>query len=660
MEEKKTEDKNRGNTRRIWELVDRLNEAARAYYAEDREIMSNFEYDRLYDELLELEKKTGIVLSDSPTVHVGYEVSDALPKERHPVPMLSLNKTKDVGELVNWLGDHEGLLSWKMDGLTVVLTYREGKLEKAVTRGNGEVGEVITANARTFRNIPLQIPCAGELVIRGEAVISYADFERINAEVPETAAKYKNPRNLCSGAVRQLNSEITAKRHVYFIAFSLMDPADQELNDRLSTFESRFLFLKSLGFDVVEFEKVTADTLPDMVKKFAARLPENAFPSDGLVLDLNDIPYGRSLGTTAKFPRDAIAFKWQDEEAETVLREIIWSPSRTGLINPVAVFDPVELEGTEVKRASLHNITYVKDMRLGIGDRIRVYKANMIIPQIAENLTKSGNAEIAENCPACGGKTEIFSENGTETLHCMNPDCPAKHVKRFTLFASRNAMNIDGISEQTMERFIDAGFLHHLADLYHLDRYRWEIVDMDGFGEKSYENMHSSIERSREADPAAFLYGLGIPDIGVSNARVLMGHFGYDLQQLMQASVPEMCEAEGIGEKIAEGVRQYFQKPENREEVSLLLQEVRLIHRDSGRKMDLAGKTFVITGTLETYPDRAALKKEIQDRGGKVTGTVSRKTDYLINNNPDSTSSKNKTARALNIPVITEEEYKKL
>ena len=643
---------------RMRELVDILNEASKAYYAEDHEIMSNFEYDKLYDELVALEQETGITLSDSPTVHVGYEVVSELPKERHPAPMLSLDKTKDVGALADWLNGKEGLLSWKMDGLTVVLTYDNGELVKAVTRGNGEIGEVITANAKTFKNIPLRISYKGRLSVRGEAVISYSDFEKINSQIPDTDAKYKNPRNLCSGSVRQLNSEITAKRNVRFFAFSMVEPEDKELVDSFeNSFKKRFEYLESLGFQVVEYKEVTSETIADAVKSFAEKIPQNDFPSDGLVLDLEDVAYGKSLGMTAKFPRDAIAFKWQDDEAETTLTEIEWSPSRTGLINPVAIFEPVDLEGTEVRRASLHNISYVKDMKLGLGDRIKVYKANMIIPQISENLTKSGSLEIPDTCPACGAATVIKNENGTETLNCPNPECPAKNIKLFSLFVSRNAMNIDGISEATLERFIAEGFLHRLSDIYKLSDYKDRIVVLDGFGEKSYNNMLSSIEKSRKCTMEGFLYGLGISGIGVANAKLIVRYFKSDFDRIMNATAAELCEIEGVGDVMARDFTEYMSKADKREEIERLLSEIEFVIEENTAEQDLEGKTFVITGSLNSFPNRDALKKVIEDRGGKVAGSVSSKTSYLINNDINSNSSKNKNAKKLGVPIITEEDF---
>ena len=635
---------------RIKELVGILNEASKAYYAEDVEIMSNFEYDKLYDELVSLEAETGMILANSPTQNVGYEVVSELPKERHPARMLSLDKTKEVDALVSWLGDKKGLLSWKMDGLTVVLTYEEGKLVKAVTRGNGEIGEVITANARTFVNIPGAISYKGKLTIRGEAIITYSDFEKINASIVDADAKYKNPRNLCSGSVRQLSSKVTAERSVRFYAFSMVEPEDKELLDSFdldsfeNSFEKRFEYLKSLGFDVVEYREVSAETLPEMVQWFSSKIPSNDFPTDGLVLSFDDTAYGKSLGTTAKFPRDAIAFKWRDEEAETTLRE--------------AIFDTVELEGTDVSRASLHNITYVKDMKLGIGDRIKVYKANMIIPQISQNLTGSGAFDIPKMCPACGGQTEIKNENGTETLNCINPDCPAKNIKLFSLFVSRNAMNIDGMSEATIERFIGAGILHKLSDIYHLSDHRDVIVNMEGFGEKSYNNLIKAIDSSRKADMAAFLYGLGIAGFGVANAKLVVKAYKSDFDAIMNATEEELTEIDQVGAVLARDFVAYFKDVDRKEEVLRLLGEIEFVIEENTAEQDLEGMTFVITGSLETYPNRDALKKEIEDRGGKVAGSVSAKTTCLINNDINSNSSKNKKAKNLGIPIITENDFK--
>lgn len=640
---------------RMKQLIVRLNEAAKAYYAEDREIMSNLEYDRLYDELASLEEKTGLILAQSPTQSVGYEAVDELPKERHESPMLSLGKTKSREELADWLNGQKGLLSWKLDGLTIVLTYRDGKLFKAVTRGNGEVGEVITPNARTFVNLPLQIPFQGELILRGEAVISYEDFEHINAKIEDVDARYKNPRNLCSGSVRQLNSHITAQRSVRFFAFALVkaDGADFE-NSR----EKQFEFLKQQGFEVVDYRPVTAETMHEAVEWFEQKIADYPIPSDGLVLLLDDIAYGDALGRTAKFPRNAIAFKWADETAQTTLREIEWSASRTGLINPVAIFDPVELEGTTVSRASVHNISIVKELQLGIGDTITVYKANMIIPQIAENLTKSGSLEIPGECPICHGKTEIRRENDTETLICPNPDCDAKKLKSFTLFVSRDAMNIDGLSEATLEKFLAKGFLHTYADLFHLDRYKEQITQMDGFGEKSFSNLTESIENARHTTLARLIYSLGIPNIGIANAKMICREYKNDLERLLNAPAEELADIDGVGPVIAGTFAAFFAEEKNRKALEALLSEVTLEQETfSDAPLSLSGKSFVVTGSLNHFENRNALKEKIEALGGKVTGSVTGKTVCLINNDSASDSSKNKKARELGVSVLTEEEF---
>ena len=637
------------------ELVDLLNRARRAYEQEDKEIMSNYEYDRLYDELQELEKELGTTLAASPTVNVGYEVLSELPKERHERPMLSLDKTKDVARLKEFLGGQKAMISWKLDGLTIVLTYRNGTLEKAVTRGNGEVGEVVTNNARVFKNIPLTIPYQGELVLRGEAVISYKDFEKINEEIGDADAKYKNPRNLCSGSVRQLNNEITAKRNVRFYAFTLVQAGGVDFkNSRLYQMQ----WLKGQGFDVVENHPVTADTIEEEVAWFAEHIEKNEVPSDGLVLVYDDIAYGQSLGTTAKFPRDSFAFKWADEIRETTLTEIEWSPSRTGLINPVAIFEPVELEGTTVSRASVHNISIMEELELGVGDRITVYKANMIIPQIAENLTRSGVKDIPKECPVCGGPTRISMENETKTLYCTNPKCQAKHIKSFTLFVSRDAMNIEGLSEATLEKFIMNGYIKDFADLFHLDRYADEIRQMEGFGDKSYENLQNSIKNARTTTLPRLVYSLGIPNIGIANAKMICGALGNDPERILNATVEELSEISGVGGVIAGTFVDYFADEEHRDLFRRLLGEVEIpeeeITEDSRK---FAGVNFVITGSVEHFANRAEVKEEIEKRGGKVTGSVTSKTNYLINNDVNSTSSKNRKARDLGVPIISEEEF---
>lgn len=640
---------------RMKELVILLNQAGKAYYQEDREIMSNREYDGLYDELVRLEEETGVTLANSPTIHVGYEVLSELTKEEHSSPMLSLDKTKDVEALADWLGDKQGVLSWKMDGLTVVLTYRNGTLDKAVTRGNGEIGEVITNNARTFRNIPSRIPYTGELVIRGEAVIKYSDFEKINATIEDVDARYKNPRNLCSGTVRQLNNRITAERNVHFFAFNLVEVADVDFHNSIA---ERFRWLAKLGFDVVEYEMVNRDNIREAVQGFSHRIQTNDFPSDGLVLTYDDAAYGKSLGVTAKFPRDSIAFKWADELAVTHLKYIEWSPSRTGLINPVAVFEPVELEGTSVSRASMHNISILESFQMGEGDEISVFKANMIIPQVAENQTRSGTILIPEHCPACGAPTEIRQENDVKSLYCTNDFCSAKKLKLFSHFVSRNAMNIEGLSEATIEKFMEEGFLEDLYDIYRLEPYRMQIVTMEGFGERSYENLQQAIEASRTTTLSRFLYGLGIMNIGVATAKMICRHFQNDLTAISNAGVEELVEIEGIGEVIAESFAAYFQNEENQKRIQELLKEIRFEQEETDSEhQTLKGLNFVITGSVQRYANREEVKSLIESLGGKVTGSVTSKTNYLINNDVTSNSSKNKKAKELGVPIISEEEF---
>ncbi|MFR0666715.1 MAG: NAD-dependent DNA ligase LigA [Faecalimonas umbilicata] len=643
---------------RMQELVQLLNQAGKAYYQDAKEIMSNHEYDRLYDELLVLEQELGITMANSPTVNVGYEVLSELPKERHEKPMLSLDKTKETDRLKEFVGEKKAVISWKLDGLTIVLTYENGELKKAVTRGNGEVGEVITNNAKVFQNVPLRIAYRGELILRGEAVIGYRDFEKINEEIEDVDAKYKNPRNLCSGSVRQLNNEITARRNVQFYAFSLVKAEGVDFqNSRNIQLE----WLKEQGFDVVEHYEVTKDTLEERVRFFAEHIEENDIPSDGLVLTYDDIAYGQSLGSTAKFPRDSFAFKWADEIRETTLREIEWSPSRTGLINPVAIFDPVELEGTTVSRASVHNLSIMEELELGIGDTIQVYKANMIIPQIAENLTRSGMAPVPECCPACGGETEIRQVSDTKTLYCTNPDCGAKHIKAFSLFVSRDALNIDGLSEATLEKFITRGFIRHFSDIFHLERYGEEIRSMEGFGEKSYKNLQDSIEKARTTTLPKLIYGLGIANIGLSNAKMICRAFDYDVEKMLQADVEALNEIQGVGDVIARAFVDYFAVEDHREEFFRLLAEVKIPEEETTQEEQIfAGMNFVITGSVEHFANRNEVKEVIESKGGKVTGSVTSKTNWLINNDVESTSSKNKKARELGIPIISEDTFLKM
>ena len=632
-------------------LIVLLNQAAKAYYQESREIMPNHEYDRLYDLLESLEQETGVILSKSPTTRVGYEVLSDLPKEKHPQKMLSLDKTKDVEQLKSWLGDKEGVLSWKLDGLTIVLTYEGGKMVKAVTRGNGEIGEVITANARAFSNLPLSIPFKERLVLRGEAVISYPDFEKINETITDEGAKYKNPRNLCSGSVRQLNSAVTAERHVRFYAFALVSADGIEFKERTQQFD----WLAEQGFAVVQHKRVTAANMEETVKWFENEIEDNINPSDGLVLSYNDIAYGQSLGTTAKFPRDSIAFKWRDEIKETTLKEIEWSASRTGLINPVAIFEPVELEGTTVSRASVHNISVMRELKLGVGDRIKVYKANMIIPQIAENITGTGSVEIPSECPVCGSHTQIHNENGVQTLMCPNPECLAKQIKSFTHFVSRDAMNIEGLSEMTIEKLIARGVIKELADIFHVERYKKEITEMEGFGEKSFANLKKSIEKARNTTVQRFLYSLGIPNIGTANARIIAQHCHNSWQRVQNLSKEELMTIDGIGEVMADAFVGFFANPAKAHIVEDLLKEIQLDEEFEAAGAAFEGLTFVITGSLNHYENRDALKAEIERQGGKVAGSVSAKTSFLINNDLLSQSGKNKKAKELGIRIIDEE-----
>lgn len=643
----------------IKELVEKLNKARKTYEQENREIMSNFAYDKLYDELTLLEKETGIVLSNSPTINVGYEILSELPKIKHDSPMLSLDKTKDVQTLKSWLGQQKGLISWKLDGLTIVLTYNNGELVKAVTRGNGEIGEVITNNAKVFKNIPLNINYSGELILRGEAVIKYSDFEAINKEIQDIDAKYKNPRNLCSGSVRQLNNEITAKRNVHFFAFALVSTSSnvEFHNSR----QEQLLWLESLGFNVVENKMVEGNTIENEVKWFSEKIYSNDFPSDGLVLTFDDMAYGKSLGRTAKFPKDSIAFKWEDEIRETKLKEIEWSASRTGLINPIAVFESVELEGTTVSRASIHNISIMEALELGIGDTIQVYKANMIIPQIAENLTRSGNTEIPAVCPVCGHPTLIRQENDVKALYCINSECLAKKIKSFTHFVSRDAMNIEGLSEATIEKLIAKGLVRELADIFHVEKYKDEIITMEGFGEKSYNNLINSINKARTTTPAKFLYSLGIINIGLSNAKLICKEYQDDFDQVRNADSEKLMEIPGVGGVIADTFAAYFKNPDNQVIVDDLLKEI-ILEKSAANSENqmLTGKTFVITGSVEHFANRNEMKEIIEQGGGKVTGSVTAKTDYLINNDILSGSSKNQKAKELGIPIITEDDFIKM
>lgn len=644
--------------KRMKELIEVLNQASKSYYQENDEVMSNLEYDAMYDELVALENKLNTVLSGSPTEQVGYELLSSLPKEAHNSPMLSLSKTKEKEALLDWLGDYEGMLSFKLDGLTIVLTYNEGKLVKAVTRGNGVIGEVVTNNARVFKNIPLTIPYKEALIIRGEAIIRYSDFLKINENL-DLENQYKNPRNLCSGSVRQLNNEVTANRHVRFYGFNLVEGT---IKNELTLKSEEIDWLVSQGFECVEYTKVTSLNLYDFLSDFASRIEANDVGSDGLVLTFNDKAYSRTLGETSKFPKDAIAFKWQDEQKTTTLTEVFWSASRTGLINPVAVFEPVELEGTSVARASLHNISIIEKLELGIGDQISVYKANMIIPQLSENETRSGNLEIPSSCPVCHEPTMIKKVNDVKVLYCENESCPAKMVKGFSHFVSRNAMNIEGLSEATLEKLIQLGMLNRFSDLFKLDsdEHREIITQLEGFGEKSYNNLLSSLEKSKQVKLANLIFSLGISQVGLSNAKLLVKAYNNDIEAIMQADIEHLVAIEGFGDVIAKSLYDYFHNEIKKEEFLELLTFVELEVEEEVKKKIFEGKVFVITGSLESYSNRDALKEVIEKLGGKVTGSVSAKTNYLINNDTKSSSSKNKKAKSLGIPIISEQDFNQL
>lgn len=643
--------------KRIKELVEILNKAAKSYYVDAVEIMPNIEYDKLYDELLELEKETNVVLSNSPTQNVGYEIAGELPKKAHESPMLSLDKTKSVEDLREWLGDNKALLSWKMDGLTIVLTYRDGELAEAVTRGNGTIGEVITNNAKNFQNIPLKIEFKGELILRGEAIIKYSDFRKINDAIEDATAKYKNPRNLCSGSVRQLNPAITKSRMVYCNIFNVVkaDGIDFE-NSKAKQFE----WAKNEGFDIVEYKFTDSKSIADDIAEFESKIESNDIPSDGLVLLLDDIALGERLGSTSKFPRNAMAFKWSDERQVTKLKYIEWSPSRTGLINPVAVFEPVELEGTTVSRASLHNVSIFEDLMLGVGDEISVYKANMIIPQVYENLTKSNTEKVPDTCPACGSHATIKQDNESKVLLCTNPDCQIKHIKQYALMASRDALNIDGLSESTLEKFLSKGFIKNDSDIFKLDRYKDEIVNMEGFGKRSYEKLMAALEEAKHTNVARFLYSLGINGIGSANAKMIAKYFDNDIDKIITAGKDELLEIEGIGEVLANSIVEFFKEPRNIENVKSLREVLIFEAEESVGSDSFAGKVFVITGSLEHFTNRNELKELIEKNGGKVSGSVSSKTNFLINNDTASNSSKNKKAKELGVEIISEEDFLKL
>ena len=642
-------------TDRMKALVERLNEAAKAYYQEDREILSNQEYDALYDELLLLEEKTGTILANSPTQKVGYTVLSNLVKVRHESPILSLDKTKETAKLASFLGERKGILSWKLDGLTIVLKYRDGKLEQAITRGNGEVGEDVTHNAKVFSNLPVSIPFRGELVLRGEGVIPYSEFYRINKDLGEDE-QYKNPRNLCSGTVRQLNSEIAAKRNAKFFAFTLVSAEGKTLSDSKS---ENMDWLAEMGFDVVERVRVTGETVAAEVESFRSKIEENDIASDGLVLTFDSISYSESLGRTSKFPKDSIAFKWADEMAETVLRNIEWNTSRTGLMNPVAIFDPVELEGSTVSRASVHNVSILKELKLSIGDTIKVYKATMIIPQIAENLTGTvSTAEIPAHCFVCGEETEVRKLRDGEALYCTNPSCAAQRIQALSHFVSRDAMNMEGLSEETLKKFLERKFVENYPDLFRLEEHEAEICEMEGFGVKSYQNLIASVEKAKDVELPNFLYALGINHVGLRNAKLLCSNFDFDLERIRRATEEELVQIEGFGEIIAHSIAHYFRQEEHLRLLEDALRYLRIRETEQAEgESPVAGLTFVVTGDLEHFANRKELQALIEKGGGKVTGSVTKKTNFLINNDVYSTSSKNKKANELGIPILSEQDF---
>ena len=637
---------------RLYELIDILNEAADYYYNKNKEKLSNLEYDKLYDELVLLEEETGIIKADSPSQRVGYSVAEGLEKFTFDTPMLSLDKTKSVDKLAEFLKDKEGILSYKLDGLTVVLTYENGRLINAVTRGNGLVGEVITDNAKHFKNLPIGIPYKERLVIRGEAVISYFDFDKINSLFEQEVDRYKNPRNLCSGTVRALDSSVVAKRGVHFFVFGIVEGLNE-----LNTYFERFEYLSNLGFEIVEYSLVDNQSIYKKEEEFSHRVAAYPYPVDGLVLLFNDIEYGLSLGSTSKFPRNAIAFKWQDENVETTLKEVFWNASRTGRINPIAIFEPIEIEGTTVSRASVHNLSMVKALKLGIGDKIKVYKANMIIPQISENLTLSDNLSIPKNCPVCDSVLEIDDNDGIQVLYCRNEDCSAKRIKSFELFVSRDGFNIDGLSTAGLELFIARGYIHEFYDIFNLEQYKSELESLDRMGEKSISNLLVAIEKAKDISLSAFIYSLGIAQIGKSTAKLLAKEYK-TIQALIRADKESLIGIDGIGDVVADGILNYFSNKNNIDVIEKLISVVRIkeVEVKEENNSGIFGKTFVITGKLNHFENRGELQSKIESFGGKVTNSVTKKTDYLINNDVMSNSSKNKKAKDLNIPIIDEED----
>lgn len=660
---------------RMLYLVDLLNKASSAYYNEDTEIMSNFEYDAYYDELCQLEEKEGIVLENSPTQKAGFEVVSNLQTAKHEFPALSLDKTKSRVSLIPWLNGKEGVLSWKMDGLTVVATYNNGKLISAVTRGNGYVGEIVTHNAKHFKGLPRTISFKKKLIVRGEAVMSYKDFETINNEIPNIESKYKNARNLASATVRLLDANKSAQRPISLFVFDLVFREGNNGENALPKLKSeQFKWLETLGFNVVEYKVVSGETIVKEIENFENKLLQNPFPSDGLVLIFNDDEYGKSLGMTGKFPRNGIAFKWKDETVSTKITDIEWSASRTGLLNPVAIFEPVEIEGTTVSRASVHNVSIAESLQLGIGSTVEVLKANKIIPQIAKTTKSTGKTFVPDICPICGHKTQIRENDGIKTLYCTNPECSAKHVGKYVHFCARDCMNILGMSEATVSKFIECGIIKEYADFFRFDKHP-EIKTMEGFGEKSFQKMISSSEEAlNKADFVHIIHSFGIPNVGLGQAKLLkkaVEQWSYEMYPEFEMTyfdcLARMSETfdfetiDGFGQIIAKSLLNWIDK--NMVKDTEVMNFITLVpalwipKKEEKKASAIAGKTFVITGSVNHYKNRDALKEFIESLGGKTSGSVSAKTDFLINNDVTSTSGKNKKAKELGVKIISEDEF---
>lgn len=648
---------------RMKQLVAKLNEARRVYEQGTDEIMSNLEYDRLYDELLKLEQELGTYLPNSPTHNVGYEVVSALQKEKHETPMLSLDKTKSTDAIKSFIGNKKCIASWKMDGLTVVLTYNNGKLDKAVTRGNGEIGEIVTHNARTFKNLPKEIEFKGKLVLRGEAIITYTDFNKINSSLGSGVENYKNPRNLCSGSVRQLDSSIANNRSIRWFAFELVSADGKSPN----SVEQSFEWLKRQGFQTVEYMVINQSNFLSVMSYFSSKVSKIDIPSDGLVFTYDDVAYGKSLGRTSKFPRHSMAFKWQDDEAESRLINIEWQVGKTGIITPVAIFEPVDIEGSTVSKASLHNLSILMETlgRPYKGEKIRVFKANMIIPQIScgeklqPNQINAIRISIPDQCPCCGGETEvqIDPKSGVQTLWCSNIDCPAKGSRLFKHFVSRDAMNIDGISDATLNRFIEEGLISTFADIYRLSDHMEKIVNMDGFGYKSYENMINSINKSRKVKPANLINALSIPNVGLATAKLICRNFGNDIEKVVAASYSEIDSINGVGDVIASNFVNYFNNKENVDNFIDLYRQLVIEQEKISTNTSMNGVVICVTGDVYIFPNRRAIKDLVENLGGKLTGSVSRSTSYLVTNDTTSGSRKNKAAQEYGIQILTEKQF---